>query len=403
MMKAVILAAGEGTRMRPLTYTRPKPLLPVANRPFLAYLLDNLKAAGIREAMLVVGYRHQQIRDTYGTSYAGISLEYAFQPKPGGTGEALAYAKNFVDGDFLCLNGDVLYDSASIKAAMKSGPNTVLSKEVEHPEHYGVLKVAGDKVMEILEKPANPPSKLVNAGLYVFEPTIFKQLDLLRPSPRGEKEITDALQTLASRSLLRHVVAKETFDFGFPWHVLELNEFLLSKLPKTKTPKGLTGPVSIGRGTTLKPGVMIEGPVMIGNDCVIGPNCFIHHNTTIGDRCDIGQGVELKNSVVLPGTKIKHLSYIGDSIIGENVNIAAGTITANLRHDRRTIIMNGVDSGRKKLGTVIGDNVQVGINTSIYPGKTIGPGSWTTVAAVVDSDVAPGHFFLRDGTCRRLQ
>jgi bifunctional UDP-N-acetylglucosamine pyrophosphorylase/glucosamine-1-phosphate N-acetyltransferase len=182
----------------------------------------------------------------------------------------------------------------------------------------------------------------------------------------------------------------------YPWNLLEANEFFLSEL-KTKSlgkiEKGTTlkGVVVIGKNTLVRAGAYIEGPVVIGENCTIGPNCYIRAYTSIGNNCKIGNAVEIKNSIVGDKTAIGHLSYVGDSIIGDDVNLGAGTIVANLRHDNQNIktLVKGklIDTERRKLGTVIGDNVHIGIHTSIYPGRKIWPNRTTLPGDIVKRDI----------------
>lgn len=183
----------------------------------------------------------------------------------------------------------------------------------------------------------------------------------------------------------------------YPWDLLSVNEELVGALGGGRCEGSLSdravvdGTVVLGEGSRILPGVCIEGSVIIGRDCKIGPNCYIRGNTSIGDGCHIGQAVEIKNSIIMAHTSIGHLSYCGDSIIGERVNLGAGTITANLRHDgknnRSAIGGTLVDTRRRKLGAVIGDDVHTGIHTSIYPGRKIWPGAWTRPGAIVRTDL----------------
>ena len=158
----------------------------------------------------------------------------------------------------------------------------------------------------------------------------------------------------------------------------------------------LKGAVSVGEGTLIKSGAYIEGPVIIGENCVIGPNCYVRKFTSIGDRCVIGQSVEIKNSIIMPNCHIQHLSYIGDSVVGEASNIGAGTKTANRRHDgenpQSMIKGHLLDTKREKMGAIFSDGVQIGINTSVYPGRKVWPHMATQPAAVIDKDVMPQDF-----------
>lgn len=192
-------------------------------------------------------------------------------------------------------------------------------------------------------------------------------------------------------------VAKDSFVIRYPWDLLRANELFVSALTGNSVhgdihPSAvIEGTIHLGTGTRILPGVFIEGNVVIGDNCKIGPNCYIRGNTSIGDKCHIGQSVEIKNCLILSNTNVGHLSYIGDSVLGEKVNLGAGTTTSNLRHDGKNhhSTVNGelVDTGRRKFGTIIGDGVHTGINTSIYPGRKLWPGTTTRPGEVVQRDV----------------
>ncbi len=188
-----------------------------------------------------------------------------------------------------------------------------------------------------------------------------------------------------------------SYGLTYPWDLLRANEELVGALAASHCAGSLSdraivdGFVVLGEGSQILPGVYVEGNVIIGRDCKIGPNCYLRGNTSIGDGCHIGQAVEIKNSIVMAHTSIGHLSYCGDSIVGERVNFGAGTITANLRHDGKNVLsaIDGtlVDTGRRKLGALVGDGVHTGIHTSIYPGRKLWPGTWTRPGAIVRADL----------------
>lgn len=191
--------------------------------------------------------------------------------------------------------------------------------------------------------------------------------------------------------------ARRSFLIRYPWDLLRAAEEWVGSLEEGRIEGEvhgmavLDGVVSVGEGTRILPGVYVEGNVVIGRDCKIGPNCYIRGNTSIGDGCHIGQSVEIKNSLILSGTNVGHLSYVGDSVLGEGVNFGAGTTTSNLRHDGRNHVgvVNGkrVDTGRRKFGTIVGDGVHTGINTSIYPGRMLWAGVSTLPAEVVRKNI----------------
>lgn len=390
-MKAVILAAGKGTRMGPLTDNRPKVMLPIANRPLLEHIIVTLKAAGIREILIVTGYLKEKIMEHFGDGTGlGVNIEYIGQQAQKGTADAVATVRNWAGTDrFLVTNGDVLASIPDIKKLCTTEGDAVLTaKKVAAPQEYGILYVKGRKVEKLVEKPEKPASDLANAGIYVFDPVIFEAIDNTNPSSRGEYEITDSIQFLIdSGKEISFAELEKWQDIGFPWHLLKANEMMLNDSDdiqwdirgEVEPYATLKGSVAVGKGTIIRSGAYITGPVIIGNNCDIGPNCYIRSATTIGNNVRIGNAVEVKNSIVMNGTHIGHLSYVGDSIIGERCNFGAGTKVANLRHDNRTIMVElagkRFNSGRRKLGVIMGDYVHTGINSMMNVGATIASGA----------------------------
>ena len=393
-MKAIILAAGKGTRLLPLTETKPKPLLKVANKPILEYNLEALHSL-VSEAIIVVGYKKEQIMEYFGTSYKRMKITYIIQKDICGTGNAVLQTKQFVKGSFIVMNGDDIYSKEDIKACLKPR-YSILAQEVSEPERFGVLKLKQNHLEKIVEKPKKFLSNLANAALYKVDDSIFEILKKVKKSKRKEYEFVDAVTLLAKKEKVICVKAKKWITIGYPWHLLEANEFFLKNIKNQRKgfiEKGVVikGNIVVGKNTKILSGVYIEGNVVIGEGSKIGPNCYIRGSTSIGSNCHIGQAVEIKNSIIDNNTNIAHLSYVGDSIIGENVNFGAGTIIANLRHDNKNIKteIKGeiVDTGRRKLGTVIGDDVHTGINTNIYPGRKIFSGKTTFPGEIIKKDV----------------
>lgn len=379
-----MLAAGQGTRMGPLTDNTPKVMLPIANKPLLFHVIKSAHDAGIRDFVLVVGYGEKIIKEYFKDgSGMGVRIEYVHQEKQLGTADAVGSVEGMVDERFLVLNGDIIVSAAHIKKLTGCISDAVLTaKHVDIPSDYGVLEVREKQVLRIIEKPINPPTNLANAGIYVFPLSIFDAIHKTGLSVRKEYEITDSLQMLIDKGkdVGFLTLGDKWMDIGKPWELLEANEYFLSNLQPSS--KGevepfatLKGSVSVGEGTIIRSGAYIVGPVIIGNDCDIGPNCYIRPGTSIGDKVRIGNAVEIKNSIIMKSTHIGHLSYVGDSIIGERCNFGAGTKVANLRHDGRTIrvMLKGklMDSGRRKFGTIMGDDVHTGINSMINVGAVI--------------------------------
>jgi len=392
-MKAVILAAGKGTRMHPLTLTKSKCMLPLAGRPILEHNLEQLKGLA-DEALVVIGYLGEQIKEHFGASFQGMKMTYIEQKEQSGTGHALLQAQGLLKGRFLVMNGDDIFCRQDLESCLKHDL-CVLAMGAEKPENFGVVNLKGKFLSCIEEKPNKPKSSLVNTGAYVLDERVFAAG--AEKSKRGEVEITSMVNALAQKEKIDVEKARGYwFPVGFPWNLLEVNEFLLGRLEaknEGEVEKFVTikGPVLVGKGTKIKSGAYIEGPAVIGSNCTIGPNCYIRPFTAIGNGCKVGNGVEVKNCIIGDNTSIGHLSYFGDSVLGSGVNIGAGTIAANLRHDNRNVksAVKGkvLDTGRRKLGTVIGDGVHTGINTSIYPGRKLWPGKGTLPGQIVEKDL----------------
>ncbi|WP_400224609.1 bifunctional sugar-1-phosphate nucleotidylyltransferase/acetyltransferase [Methanobrevibacter smithii] len=393
-LKAIILSAGEGSRMRPLTLTKPKTMLPVAGKPIIQYNIESLRDNGITDILLIVRYKEEIVRNYFGDgSDFGVNISYKTQKDFLGTANAISYGEDFIDDSIIVLNGDIILDDEIIHEIIKKynylSPDTLmLLTEVEDPSAFGVVEIENGNIKNIVEKPKREeaPSNLVNAGIYIFNKDIFDKICETEISERGEYEITDSvsLQIEDNKTVIGHKTSKDWIDVGRPWELIEVNEELIGKL-KTEI-KGtveagavIHGEVFLDEGSVIKAGVYIEGNVYIGKNCDIGPNSYIRGNTYFGDNVHVGNAVEIKNSIIMENTNVSHLSYVGDSVIGSNCNIAAGTNIANLRFDNATIktkIKNQkIDSGRRKLGAIIGDSVKTGINSSFSPGVKVGHNS----------------------------
>ncbi|MEA2089923.1 MAG: bifunctional sugar-1-phosphate nucleotidylyltransferase/acetyltransferase [Thermoproteota archaeon] len=413
-MKAVVLAAGEGVRLRPLTFTRPKHLIPVGGEPVLEHVLNSIKNAGIHEALIVVHFMKDKIQRFFGDgSKYGMKLEYVTQHEMKGTADAVGFAKPYVKEDFLLLYGDVFTTSDVVKHVIQvhkkeSPAATMAVVPVEHPEHYGMVKLDDSHVTEILEKPPMEPAStnLANTGVYVFSVEIFEKIEQTLPSSRGELEITDSLSLfLKEKRLISGVrISKdEWLDIGRMWDLLEANCRVLKSVEPAVNGQieygaHLVGPVVVAERARVRSGAYIQGPVFIDEGSDVGPNCFIRPYTSMGKNVRIGNACEIKNSIIMDGTHIGHLSYVGDSVVGENCNLGAGTVVANLRLDEKTVKMQVkneiLDSGRKKFGAVLGDQVKTGINALFMPGVKVGCNSWIGANVVVYRDVPSNRFLI---------
>ena len=374
-MKAVILAAGRGTRMLPLTATMSKGMIPVANRPLLEWTCSFLDFC--EEIILVVS---ESQRDIIAGFINNPKVRLVFQDQPLGTGHALLCAEELIKGKFLMIYGDDIYGEDDIKAVSEMDAPVMSSFSSENPMAYGVLEVENGFVRSLEEKPENPKSNLVNCGLYLLDSSVFGILKNLEKSPRGEYELTDALKLLIVGGKVRNRALKTWIPLTYPWNILDANKFMLDKYGSR-----------IDKSVELRPGAVIEEPVSIAEGSIIGPNCYVRKYSSIGRNCKVGQAVEIKNSIVMDNSFISHLAYVGDSIIGRNCNVGGGALFANLRLDDKNVKMevNGmrVDSGRRKLGAVVGDNVKLGARVTIMPGKRIWPNMFVPACHMVEEDI----------------
>jgi bifunctional UDP-N-acetylglucosamine pyrophosphorylase/glucosamine-1-phosphate N-acetyltransferase len=343
-VKAVLLAAGEGSRMHPLTYTRPKVMLPIANKPILEHLLIEARKAGITEFIFIVGYHDEQVRDYFGNGEKWeVTIDYCTQKKQLGTADALRTLEHLIHSNFLVMNGDMIVSQKDISNLVQKSVTTLSVKKIEDNNDLGVVELNEDRVIHIYEKMKEPLSKMANVGLYLCTSDIFDAIAQISKSPRGEYEITDSLQLLINKGLpISYQEIDYWLDLSYPWDLLSANESILvetkaQNLGEVQKNVVTNNTVFIGKNTIVRSGSYIEGPVIIGQDCDIGPNCYIRPYTSIGDNCRIGSAVEVKNSIIMKGSKIPHHNYIGDSIIGEECNFGAGTKIANLRLDKETV------------------------------------------------------------------
>jgi UDP-N-acetylglucosamine diphosphorylase/glucosamine-1-phosphate N-acetyltransferase len=399
-MQCVVLAAGEGKRMRPLTAQRPKVMLPIANRPMMEHLVMAARDAGITEFVFVVGYYEREIRNHFGDgSGIGVRITYVTQRHQLGTADALRATSGLIDGRFLLLNGDMILRQHDIEQICRMTAPCMGIYPTDHPEDYGVVTVEGDRITGLEEKSEDPKSNLINAGAYLFDQDIFELLKGVRISGRGELELTDAIETYIRQGALRAYPLGYWLDVGQPWDLLDANEALLATMRPEQNgtiEEGVTIPATIrvGRGTVIKAGTYIEGACIVGENCIIGPHAYIRGSTAIGDDCHIGHATEIKNSIIMASTKIPHFNYVGDSVVGSGCNFGAGTKVANLRHDHGPVRVCGKNTGRRKFGAIIGDGVQLGINCSVNVGTLIGS----------NTRVAPHSFVegcIEDGTVIR--
>lgn len=337
-MKGLILAGGYGTRLRPLTHTGPKQLIPVANKPVISHAIEAMKEAAITNIGIVVGYteeRIQKIMESVGDgSRWNVKITYIRQDAPRGIAHAIGITEDFIKGDdFVVHLGDNIFKEGIRKPLeyfQQSDAHAflVLAKS-DAPEKFGVAMIdKKENVIEVEEKPENPRTDLVITGLYFFKPDIFKFIKKLNPSARGELEITHAIQKMLQSKnykVMAHVTEGWWDDTGTAESILRANRLVLMDLKSLN--KGIveenvkiTGNVNIEEGSIIKEGSVILGPVIIGKNCIIGPNSYIGPYTSVGDNTKI-KGGEIESSIIIGEGTINFEGKIVDSLIGKSAII----------------------------------------------------------------------------------
>jgi UDP-N-acetylglucosamine diphosphorylase/glucosamine-1-phosphate N-acetyltransferase len=409
-MKAVVLAAGEGTRMWPLAATKPKHLLPIAGKPIISYILKALAENSVTDVVLIVGFKRGLIESALGDgANFGVHIQYVNQPRWTGTASALKLARHAVGNQpFLAIYGDLWVNKSAVQAvveASKECSKVMGVVRVDNPSEFGVVTLRGERLAAIREKPSKSTQSegWVNSGIYVLDEEVFRAIEKTPKSQRAEYELTSSLQYLLDHGgeILGAVIGREDWmDIGRPWELLEANERVLANLPHrvngtVEQGAVMKGPIWLEESASIKSGSYIEGPVYVGRESRIGPNARIRPSTSIENNVLVGTSCEVKNSIIMAGTRVPHLSYVGDSIIGENCNLAAGTITGNIRLDQETLSLKVKgrlqNTRRKKLGVIMGDAVQTGINVNLMPGVRIGSGSFIGPGTILLNDVESGQ------------
>jgi glucose-1-phosphate thymidylyltransferase len=335
-MKALILSGGKGTRLRPLTYTGAKQLVPVANKPILWYGIEGIVAAGITEIGIIISPETgEEVKTTTGNGDRfGANITYILQEQPAGLAHAVKVAQPFLgDSPFVMYLGDNLIES-DLTPFLEDFKNhhldaLILLRAVDNPSSFGVAKVDDrGRVLQLIEKPKDPPSNLALVGIYYFAPTIHEAIARIQPSPRGELEITDAIQSLIDHQQLveSRLIEGWWLDTGKKDDLLSANQIILDTCLKDAV-RGdvdevsrINGRVAIGKGSKII-NCSIRGPVAIGENCHL-ENCFIGPYSSIADDVTLID-IDLEHSVVLQGAKLEEIDQrIVDSLIGRRARVS---------------------------------------------------------------------------------
>ncbi len=333
-MKGIILHGGHGTRLRPLTHTGPKQLLPIANKPMSEFCLESIKETGITDiAIIIGGLGANKVREYYGTGEKfGVKITYVEQDEPRGIAHAIGLCKEFIKNEkFLVFLGDNIIQRSItdfVENFKKSKFDaTVLLCEVDNPSRFGIADIKSEKITKIIEKPKVPPSNLAVTGIYLLTPKIFDIIDNLKPSWRNELEITDALDILLKKNdnISFEVITDYWKDTGTPEDIIHANGEIIKNMDdysygKIEDGTSILGKVLVGEGSKINSNVSITGPVIIGEKCEINSGVVIGPNTSIGDNSIISSG-NIENSIIMNNCEIDSKIKIKNSIISKNSKI----------------------------------------------------------------------------------
>ena len=333
-MKGIILHGGHGTRLRPLTHTGPKQLLPIANKPMSEFCLESIKETGITDiAIIIGGLGANKVREYYGSGENfGVNISYIEQDEPRGIAHAIRLCKEFIKNEkFLVFLGDNIIQR-SITSFVKNFENsqfdaTLLLCEVDNPSRFGIADVKNEKITKIIEKPKEPPSNLAVTGIYLLSPKIFDVIDNLKPSWRNELEITDALDILLKQNnnISFEVITDYWKDTGTPDDIIHANGEVIKKMSdyfygEKDNDVKISGKVLVDKNSKIHSNVSITGPVIIGKNCQINSGVTIGPNTSIGDNSIVNNG-NIENSIIMENCEIDSKIKIKNSIISKNSKI----------------------------------------------------------------------------------
>ncbi|MEA1864036.1 MAG: bifunctional sugar-1-phosphate nucleotidylyltransferase/acetyltransferase [Euryarchaeota archaeon] len=393
-MKAVILAAGEGTRCRPLTFTRSKVMLPIANKPMIEYVVRALHESGNSDIVMVVGFEKERIMNYFGNGKDfGVHIEYVEQKQQLGTAHSINQVKNVVGDEFLVLNGDNLVSAETITDITEkhAGGISILTAARADTTGYALVTETDGRVEEIVEGLRLSDVHSVNTGIYVLNSDIFVAIaDTLYYDDRGEFGITDSIQRMIDRNYAVHACGTDHtwVDVMQSWDLLNVNARILEDT--TRSVQGtvdgtVKGDIAVGSGSIVREGSYIAGPAVIGRDCEIGPNVVITQSTSIGDNVTIEPFTYIKNSVIFDNVYIGSHSTIKNSVIGENNVIESHFVTESEKD--LLIELNGALYHADEIGAVLGDGNTIGSDVSTAAGALIGTECKIKTGAVIRKQI----------------
>lgn len=377
---AVVLAGGEGRNLRPLTTYQPKPMLPVANRPIIEYVLDALAENGIERVVVVVGHASDRIQTRLGDTYREMGLTYVRQPMQLGSGHALQQAEGYVDAEFLVLNGDTIVDADIVgrtleRYATTTPAATVAVAHSDTPEEYGVVICDDGVIADIDEHPVETKGYLVNAGVYAFSTSVFEALD--RTDTRnGELHLTDAISHLDG-PVTSVLVNGGWLDPATPWRLLSVTEAVLAR----------EADVVVATSAHVHNSVVIEGPAIVGPGCELDAGVVVRGGSCLQANVHVGPGTVIDRSIVFSDAHVDGSVHLCDSVVGTGCRIGAGTVSPGGRAD---VNIDGTLFVDRRVGSVVADRAIVGPNATLMPGSSVGPNARVGAGVVVSGTVTDG-------------
>ncbi|MFC4357739.1 sugar phosphate nucleotidyltransferase [Halobium salinum] len=413
---AVVLAAGEGKRLRPLTEHRPKPMLPAGTRPILEYVLDALLEAGVSDLHLVVGYGRDRIQNHVGSTYRGRPVTYHDQRKQLGSGHALLQAADAVETECLVVNGDQVVSTAIVRDVVAAHTSedvaTLAVVESDAAPDYGAVRLDGDRVVELHERPGGEDHHLLNAGVYAFDRSFFEEIERT-PREEGELSLTRTIAWLAAEERsVRGVHTDGVWrDAVYPWDLLSLartvlrnDDILTEAIPNgggsvtERSGRDGRGPrdrreerngrgrrrVRVSPTASVHEDATLVGPVDVADDCVVGPGAVVGPNVALGRNTTVRAGAVVRGSVVDVDARIGENATVVDAVVGQGVHVGPGVTLPGGAADVRIGTTVHEDC---RLGGVLADRVHVGGGATVLPGALVGPDARVDPGTVVRGQV----------------
>jgi bifunctional UDP-N-acetylglucosamine pyrophosphorylase/glucosamine-1-phosphate N-acetyltransferase len=414
MYQAVVLAAGKSSRFWPLNH-RHKSLIYLMGKPILWWCLKGLEENGIERAIVVQSSTKEVEKEITKFSFSNLKLNFVVQPSPLGSGNALFLAKKFLSDNFFVLNADIVCSGEILKKILekikKEKKPVLAGQKTKTPWLFGMMKLQKDRILKIVEKPekGKEPSDIKVVGVYFLNKKYFEYYQKVK---KGPFDFEDALSLYMKEEEIKLALIEKKEEelpafIKYPWHLFLAEKYLFDNFLEEKIEKSaivskeakIEGKVYLGHQTRILEGAIIKGPCYIGDSCFVGNNSLVREYTNLEENVMIGALCEVTRSIFQKNVTT-HSGYFGDSILGENCKIGAGTITANVRLDRKEIkaTVNGekISTFLKSFGCVIGKNTMVGVHTSFMPGTFVGSNCYIFPGSIISENIKDNtKFFIK--------